>query len=77
MEIYTFMAFVFAVTTLICLGRLIRLVRDGDDRRSAIKMAHCAAAFFITTVICAYMASVSEPLDAPIGVEIPESGVEL
>ena len=65
MEIYTLMAFVFAVTTLICLGRLIRLVRDGDDRRSVIKMAHCAAAFFITTAICAYMASVSEPLDAP------------
>ena len=52
MEIYTFMAFVFAVATLICLGRLIRLVRDGDDRRSAIK-------------ICAYMASVSEPLYVP------------
>lgn len=77
MEIYTFMAFVFAVTALICLGRLIRLVRDGNDRRSAIKMAHCTAAFFITAAICAYMASVSEPLDTPIGVEIPESEVEL
>lgn len=75
MEIYTFMTFVFAVITLIYVGRLIRLVRDGDDRRSAIKTAHCAAAFFITAAICAYMASVSEPLDTPIGVEIPESGV--
>ena len=65
MEIYTFMTFVFAVITLIYVGRLIRLVRDGDDRRSAIKMAHCAAAFFITAAICAYMASVSEPLDTP------------
>lgn len=65
MEIYTFMAFVFAVTTLICLGRLIRLIREGDDRHSTIKMAHCVAAFFITTAICAYMASASEPLDAP------------
>lgn len=65
MEIYTFMAFVFGVATLICLGRFIRLVREGDDRRSAIKMAHCAAAFFITAAICAYMASVSEPLYAP------------
>ena len=65
MEIYTFMAFVFAVTTLICLGRLIRLVREGSDRRSTIKMTHCAAAFFITAAICAYMASVSEPLYAP------------
>ena len=65
MEIYTFMAFVSGVATLICVGRLIRLIREGDDRRSAIKMAHCAAAFLITTVICAYMASVSEPLDAP------------
>ena len=60
-----FMAFVFAVTTLICVGRLIRLVREGDDRRSAIKMAYCVAAFFITTAMCAYMASASEPLDAP------------
>ena len=77
MVIYTFMAFVSGVATLICVGRLIRLVRDGDDRRSAIKMAHCTAAFFITAAICAYMASVSEPLDTPIGVEIPESGVEL
>lgn len=58
------MAFISGVATLICVGRLIRLVRDGDDRRSAIKMAHCVAAFFITTAICAYMASVSEPLDA-------------
>lgn len=65
MEIYTFMTFVFAVITLIYVGRLIRLVRDGDDRRSAIKMAHCVAAFFITTAMCAYMASASEPLDAP------------
>ena len=65
MVIYTFMAFISGVATLICIGRLIRLVRDGDDRRSAIKMAHCVAAFFITTAICAYMASVSEPLDAP------------
>lgn len=65
MEIYTFMAFVFAVTTLICVGRLIRLVREGEDRHSTIKMAHCVAAFFITTAICAYMASASEPLDAP------------
>lgn len=65
MEIYTFMAFVSGVATLICVGRLIRLVREGDDRHSAIKMAHCVAAFFITTAICAYMASVSEPLDAP------------
>ena len=65
MEIYTFMAFVFSVATLICLGRFIRLARDGYDRHSAMKMAHCAAAFFITTAICAYMASVSEPLDAP------------
>ena len=65
MEIYTFMTFVFAVITLIYVGRLIRLVRDGDDRRSAIKTAHCAAAFFITAAICAYMASVSEPLDTP------------
>ena len=65
MEIYTFMTFVFAVITLIYVGRLIRLVREGDDRRSAIKTAHCAAAFFITAAICAYMASVSEPLDAP------------
>ena len=74
MEIYTFMAFIFGAATLICARRLIRLVRDGDDRRSAIKMAHCAAAFFITAAICAYMASVSEPLDTPIEVEIPESG---
>ena len=59
------MAFVSGVATLICIGRLIRLVRDGDDRRSTIKMAHCVAAFFITTAMCAYMASVSEPLDAP------------
>ena len=65
MGIYTFMAFVSGVATLICAERLIRLVRDGDDRRSAIKMAHCVAAFLITTVMCAYMASVSEPLDAP------------
>ena len=65
MVIYTFMAFISGVATLICIGRLIRLVRDGDDRRSTIKMAHCVAAFFITTAICAYMASVSEPLDAP------------
>ena len=65
MEIYTFMAFVSGVATLICAGRLIRLVREGDDRRSTIKMAHCVAAFVITTAICAYMASVSEPLDAP------------
>ena len=65
METYTFMTFVFAVITLIYVGRLIRLVRDGDDRRSAIKMAHRVAAFFITTAICAYMASASEPLDAP------------
>ena len=65
MEIYTFMAFVSGVATLICVGRLIRLVREGDDRRSAIKMAHCVAAFFITTAMCAYMASVSEPLDVP------------
>lgn len=65
MEIYTFMAFVFAVTTLICVGRLIRLVREGEDRRSAIKMAHRVAAFVITTAMFAYMASVSEPLDAP------------
>lgn len=64
MVIYIFMAFISGVATLICVGRLIRLVRDGDDRRSAIKMAHCVAAFFITTAICAYMASVSEPLDA-------------
>ena len=59
------MAFISGVATLICVGRLIRLVRDGEDRHSAIKMAHCVAAFFITTAICAYMASVSEPLDAP------------
>lgn len=65
MEIYTFMAFVSGVATLVCVGRLICLVREGDDRRSTIKMAHCAAAFFITAAICAYMASVSEPLDAP------------
>ena len=65
MEIYTFMAFVSGVATLICVGRLIRLVREGDDRRSAIKMAHCVAAFFVTTAICAYMASVSEPLETP------------
>ena len=65
MVIYTFMAFISGVATLICIGRLIRLVRDGDDRRSTIKMAHCVAAFFITTAMCAYMASVSEPLDAP------------
>ena len=65
MEIYIFMAFVSGVATLICDGRLIRLVRDGNDRRSAIKMAHCVAAFFITTAICAYMASASEPLDTP------------
>ena len=65
MEIYIFMAFVSGVAALICVGRLIRLVREGDDRRSAIKMAHCVAAFFITTAICAYMASVSEPLDVP------------
>ena len=65
MEIYTFMAFVSGVATLICAGRLIRLVREGDDRRSAIKMAHCVAAVIITTAICAYMASVSEPLDTP------------
>lgn len=65
MEIYTFMAFVFAVTTLICVRRLIRLVREGEDRRSAIKMAHRVAAFVITTAMFAYMASVSEPLDAP------------
>ena len=65
MEIYTFMAFVSGVATIICVGRLIRLVRDGNDRHSAIKMAHCVAAFFITTAMCAYMASVSEPLDAP------------
>lgn len=65
MEIYTFMAFVSGVATLICVGRLIRLVRESDDRRSAIKMAHGVAAFFVTTAICAYMASVNEPLDAP------------
>lgn len=65
MEIYTFMAFISGVATLICVGRLIRLIRESDDRRSAIKMAHCVAAFFVTTAICAYMASVSEPLDAP------------
>lgn len=65
MEIYTFMAFVSGVAALICVGRLIRLVREGDDRRSTIKMAHCVAAFIITTAICAYMASVSEPIDAP------------
>lgn len=65
MVIYTFMAFISGVATLICAGRLIRLVRESDDRRSAIKMAHCVAAFFITAAICAYMASVSEPLDAP------------
>lgn len=65
MEIYTFMAFVSGVATLICVGRLIRLVRESDDRRSTIKMAHCVAAFFVTTAICAYMASVNEPLDAP------------
>ena len=65
MEIYTFMAFVSGVATLICVRSLILLVRDGDDRRSAIKMAHCVAAFFVTTAIFAYMASVSEPLDAP------------
>ena len=65
MGIYTFMAFVSGVATLICVGRLIRLVREGDYRRSAIKMAHCVAAFFITTAICAYMASASEPLDTP------------
>ena len=65
MGIYIFMAFVSGVATLICAGRLIRLVREGDDRRSTIKMAHCVAAFVITTAICAYMASVSEPLDAP------------
>ncbi len=65
MEIYTFVAFMSGVATLICVGRLIRPVREGDDRRSAIKMAHCVAAFFITAAICAYMASVSEPLDAP------------
>ena len=65
MGIYTFMAFIFGVATLICVGRLIRLTRDGYDRRSAIKMAHCVAAFFITTAICAYMASVSEPLYVP------------
>ena len=66
MEFYTFLAFISGVATLICVGRLFRLVREGDDRRSAIKMAHCvAAAFFITTAIFAYMASASEPLDAP------------
>lgn len=65
MVIYTFMAFISGVATLICVGRLIRLVRDSDDRRSTIKMAHCVAAFFITTAMCAYMASVSEPLDVP------------
>lgn len=65
MVIYTFMAFISGVATLICVGRLIRLVREGDDRHSAIKMAHCVAAFFVTTAICAYMASVNEPLDAP------------
>ena len=65
MGIYIFMAFVSGVATLICAGRLIRLVREGDDRRSTIKMAHCVAALVITTAICAYMASVSEPLDAP------------
>ena len=64
MEIYMFMAFVSGVATLICVGRLIRLVREGDDRRSAIKMAHCVAAFLITTAIGAYMASASEPIDA-------------
>lgn len=65
MGIYTFMAFISGVATIICVGRLIRLVREGDDRRSAIKMAHCVAAFIITTAICAYMASASEPLDTP------------
>ena len=63
MVIYMFMAFVSGVATLICVRSLIRLVREGDDRRSAIKMAHCVAAFFIATAICAYMASASEPLD--------------
>lgn len=65
MEIYTFMAFISGVATLICVGRLIRLVRESEDRRPAIKMAHCVAAFVITTAMFAYMASVSEPLDAP------------
>ena len=65
MEIYTFMAFIFGVATLMCVGRLIRLVREGDDRRSAIKRAYCVAAFLITTAMFAYMASVSEPIDAP------------
>ena len=65
MEIYTFMAFIFGMATLICVGRLIRLVREGDDRRSAIKRAYCVAAFFITTAMFAYMASVSEPIDEP------------
>lgn len=59
------MAFVSGVATLICVGRLIRLVRESNDRRSTIKMAHCVAAFVITTAMCAYMASVSEPIDSP------------
>ena len=60
-----FMAFIFGVATLICVGRLIRLVREGDYRRSAIKIAYCVAAFIITTAMFAYMASVSEPIDVP------------
>lgn len=77
MEIYTFLAYILGVATLMCLGCLVHLVKEGENRRATVKMGLCTAAFIIATSLAVYMASVSEPLDTPIGVEIPESGAEL